>query len=346
MYVAGYTQSTDFPVTSNAYDNTYNGGSFDAFVSKLNSSLTTLLASTFLGGSEDDYALSIAIDTFGNVYVAGETYSADFPATFSAYDNTYNGGTFDAFVSKLDSNLSKETDYQQISISPSSYDFGTVAAGSSSSPQIFTISDTGTADLIISSMSITGTDSDQFTLQTVTCTSLTPTISSGGSCTVSVTFTPTSEGSKSASWQIISNDSDSSPLNVSLSGTGSQAADLPDLTGQWLTMTQTCKTKSSGTKCKIKGQLSIQNIGTQDATTSFVRYYLSTDSTYNAGDTFLKQVATGKVKVGRSKTKTLSYSFPTGQSASGQYVIAVIDADNTIVESNDNNNNIAYGPVP
>ncbi|NWF76913.1 MAG: Ig-like domain-containing protein, partial [Nitrospirae bacterium] len=180
-------------------------------------------------------------------------------------------------------------------------------------------------------------------LQLGTCTSLTPTISQGGSCTVTVTFSPTSEGSKTATLQIISNDSDSSPLNVSLSGTAvTQTVNLPDLTGQWLTMTQTCKAKKTGTKCKINGTLSIQNIGTQNATTSFVRYYLSTDNTYDSQDTFLKQVATGKVKVGKPKTKKLSYSFSSGQSASGQYVIAVIDADNTITESNETNNNISH----
>jgi hypothetical protein len=106
VYVAGTTTSENFPVTRFfTYDNTFNGYS-DAFITKLNSSLTALLHTTFLGGSDSDYAYSIAIDAGGNVYVAGETYSADFPATFSAYDTTFNGGENDAFVSKLDSSLS------------------------------------------------------------------------------------------------------------------------------------------------------------------------------------------------------------------------------------------------
>ncbi|NWF76531.1 MAG: choice-of-anchor D domain-containing protein, partial [Nitrospirae bacterium] len=83
------------------------------------------------------------------------------------------------------------SDAPNISVSPSSNDFGSITIGSSSLPQTFTISNTGTADLDISAMSIIGGDSSQFILQLGTCTSLTPTISQGGSCTVTVTFSPT-----------------------------------------------------------------------------------------------------------------------------------------------------------
>jgi hypothetical protein len=106
VYVAGYTYSADFPTTLGAYDTTFNNVEdySDAFVSKLDSSLTSLLSSTFLGGGHYDYAYSLAIDSGGNVYVAGYTYSFDFPTTPGAYDTTLNGNT-DAFVSKLDSSL-------------------------------------------------------------------------------------------------------------------------------------------------------------------------------------------------------------------------------------------------
>jgi hypothetical protein len=108
VYVAGNTQdgTTDYPTTPGAYDETHNGLD-DVFVSKLDSNLTTLSASTFIGGDSVDYAWSLALDASGNVFVAGRTLdgTTDYPTTPGAYDETYNGGFNDGFVSKLDSNL-------------------------------------------------------------------------------------------------------------------------------------------------------------------------------------------------------------------------------------------------
>lgn len=104
IYFIGYTTSSDFPTMAGAYDTTYNS-SRDIFVTKISSDLSTLLASTFLGGSAFDRAASTTLDGSGNVFVSGFTYSSDFPTTANAYDETHNGGS-DKFVAKLDSNLS------------------------------------------------------------------------------------------------------------------------------------------------------------------------------------------------------------------------------------------------
>ena len=119
----------------------------------------------------------------------------------------------------------------------------------------------------------------------------------------------------------------------------------PDLTGIWTSITQTCKNTSKGIKCKIKGKLTIQNTGNQDALTSVVKYYLSNDNIFDGGDSFLKNVSTGKIKIDKSKIKTLSYSFAAGTSLTGKYIIAVLDSDNQITELDETNNNVVYGPL-
>lgn len=98
-YVTGYTSSTDFP-TKNALQSTSSGG-YDAFITKLAADGTSLLYSTYLGGSGDDYGRGIAIDDAGNAYVAGQTSSPNFPLAHAFQASL--GGSQDAFVAKLNS---------------------------------------------------------------------------------------------------------------------------------------------------------------------------------------------------------------------------------------------------
>jgi len=96
-YVTGYTYSTDFP-TVNPYDGSWNGG-FDVFLTKLSAAGDSLIYSTYLGGSNSDYGLAIAVDDEGFAYVTGLTQSIDFP-TANPYDGSYNGYE-DVFVTEL-----------------------------------------------------------------------------------------------------------------------------------------------------------------------------------------------------------------------------------------------------
>lgn len=101
VYVSTNTHSADFPTTVGAYDRTFNGGTSDVFVLKLSAAGDQLVYSTFLGGSGNEYGGGVAVDSDGSAYVAGETLSTDFPTTAGAYDETYNGGNGDIFVTKL-----------------------------------------------------------------------------------------------------------------------------------------------------------------------------------------------------------------------------------------------------
>jgi hypothetical protein len=99
-YVTGRTGSLNFP-TLNPYQTT-NHGNFDVFVTKLSSSGDSLIYSTYLGGTDPDEPLGIAVDGGGNAYVTGSTGSTDFP-TSNPYQATLQSGNYDAFVTKLSS---------------------------------------------------------------------------------------------------------------------------------------------------------------------------------------------------------------------------------------------------
>lgn len=98
-YVTGQTNSADFPKTQGAAQ-TVIGGDHDAFVTKLNSSGSTLDYSTFLGGLDEEVGNGIALDGTGNAYVTGSTASSNFPTAGTPLQGTIGGNT-DAFVAQL-----------------------------------------------------------------------------------------------------------------------------------------------------------------------------------------------------------------------------------------------------
>jgi hypothetical protein len=100
VYISGFTASSDFP-TKNALQPKFGGGSFDAFVTKISPDGQSLIYSTYLGGNSSDGSLvnGLAVDAFGNTYIASGTTSTDFP-TKNALQSTLNGPG-DIFVTKL-----------------------------------------------------------------------------------------------------------------------------------------------------------------------------------------------------------------------------------------------------
>jgi hypothetical protein len=105
VYVTGYTASTDFATVEPLQAS--NAGGYDAFVSKVNDDGSALLFSTYLGGSGDENCYDpplghagIALGRTGSVFLTGFTNSPDFPTT-DAYDVSFNGGTYDVFVTSL-----------------------------------------------------------------------------------------------------------------------------------------------------------------------------------------------------------------------------------------------------
>lgn len=103
-YVTGETGSTNFPTSGSPFQAALSVAP-DAFVTKLNTTGTALVYSTYLGGSQDDIGHAIAVDPLDNAYITGETASGGavvrpFPTTAGAFDTTFND-IIDAFVAKV-----------------------------------------------------------------------------------------------------------------------------------------------------------------------------------------------------------------------------------------------------
>jgi hypothetical protein len=206
-YTTGYNYGGNFP-TANPVQ-ARNAAFYDAFVNVLDPTGSFLVFSTYLGGTQDDFGRGIALDPSGNIYVVGATFSTDFPTTSGSFEPSYMGGPYDAFVTKYNAPAKPV-----VAISPSSYNFGSQAVGTASSPEAFDLTNTGGAALAISSITASGDFS-----QTNNCGAG---LASGGSCTISVTFTPSQTGARSGAITVSDNASPATQT-ISLTGTGTGA---------------------------------------------------------------------------------------------------------------------------
>ena len=192
VYVTGSTVSSDFPVKSGAFQPAYGGGNADAFVAAFDNAGATTLYSSFLGGTNTDIGYGIAVNTtlpsasptFTPAYVAGQTCSLDFP--LANPEQPASGGNCDAFVSKIEI-------LDGLELNPTGLVFNGQSLGTTSQPQIVTVTD-GDAAQTMGAITITGNNPGDFA-ETNTCTNA---INPGGQCTISVTFTPQASGIRKA----------------------------------------------------------------------------------------------------------------------------------------------------
>ncbi|MDY6904680.1 MAG: choice-of-anchor D domain-containing protein [Thermodesulfobacteriota bacterium] len=216
LIVAGPTSSDDFPGTTGGIQPNHVYSS-DAFIARMDRNLTTLYQSTYLGGNggDDPYAMGIH-PTSGNIYIAGQTTSDDFPGVTGGIQETFNPG-YDIYAACLTSSLTDEE--PDITVSPAGNDFGDIEVGSSSAAVTFTITNDGDDDLSVTD--IDNSNTTDFTVDT----------GGGGcgdsfvlapaaSCTITATFHPSATGGCTGDITISSDDPDEPSLTVSLSGTG------------------------------------------------------------------------------------------------------------------------------
>lgn len=242
---------------------------------------------------------------------------------------TFGDGTFVVVGGRGEILQSDHVTGPRISATPASLTFTNTEVGTSPE-QLVTVQNDGTENLDLGTIEAPSTP---FSKSEDQCSG--KRLAPLESCEVKIRFAPTSIGSSTASLVIPSNDPDNPELTVDVTGTSMAV----DLTGNGSSATYVCNHSEKGVKCKITAGLDIQNIGNRDAPSSQVSVYLSDDDKYDRGaETVLKPITTGKIPAGATKSKNLSFNLPVGMTASGKYIIAVIDEANVINEIDKKNN--------
>ena len=212
-YVTGYTDSLDFPMVNAIQPIPFGGrrGYTDAFVTKYNAAGSAVVYSTYSGGSRRNAGSGIAADSTGSAYVTGWTTSAKkFPITLLAFQQSLKGGYEpDAFVAKI----AQQT---FVNVLPKKkLAFAEQVVGITSKAKKITVTNQGSGTLTINQIYVAGADPGDFA-ETNTCGSA---LAAGASCKISVTFTPSAVGKRSALLGISDSDP-ASPQAVALTGTG------------------------------------------------------------------------------------------------------------------------------
>ena len=201
-YVLASTSSSSFGIVNGI--ESYAMGN-DLLLVQIDPTAGSQLFATYLGGSGNDSAAAMALDSNRNIYVTGSTDSSDFPVTGKVFQDLIGGNT-DAFVMKIGPSSASS-----VALSPTGLQYSPQQIGATSQPQQVLLRNMGSASLSISAISV----SPDFG-ETNNCGTSVP---AAGSCTFSVTFTPVGEGSRTGSL-LVTDDAAGSPQAVPLAGTG------------------------------------------------------------------------------------------------------------------------------
>ena len=309
VYITGFTQSANFPLLD-PFQNVLgisgagNCGSTnlvnvpvvlcsDAFIVKFAPTGIPVFSS-FLGGSGTDTGQAITVDSSGAIYVAGGTASPNFPATAGAYQWLYEGvdASNNAFLTKI-----SPQDAPAVALSPQEINFGqeVIRGTVVPVPVNVTLTNMGSAPLEISSI----TSSGDFT-QTNTCG--TSVAGGAGTCTISVTFAPTSLGLQTS--QVSINDNAGGTQGITVTGNGIFTGGSLLFTPSTLTFSA----QTAGTTSQSQSTLLINN-GNQAVTITNITVTPPFTETNNCGINF--PTVSASLNVGQSCTVNVSFT-PTG----------------------------------
>jgi hypothetical protein len=205
-YITGQTYSTDLPLANSVQSTCGSSGCNNgtAFIAELKADGSAPVFSTYLGGSGTDQGYGIGVDSVGNAYITGDTVSTNLPTSSKSVQSSFGGGRGDAWAAKI-------TLAPAASLSTTSLTFGSQTVNITSSPQAVSLSNSGTAPLLISSITTSGDFA-----QTNNCGNA---LAAGSTCSINVTFTPTAGGTRTGTLTVADN-ATGSPQTVGLTGTG------------------------------------------------------------------------------------------------------------------------------
>ncbi|MCG3147973.1 MAG: hypothetical protein PCFJNLEI_01414 [Verrucomicrobiae bacterium] len=171
---------------------------------------------------------------------------------------------------------------------------------------------------------------------------------------VELTVTPTIPGLLTNTVIIGANEPDGNPANnrvdqLTTVSRNPALADV-DLTGSWFegvslasAPRQKCQGADATLRCRLRGRFNVRNFGTADAPATVVRFYLSTSATQVTGPQIGPSVSVKALKAGGSRRVKFADVF--GQNLAGMFVVAVVDAGGAVIETDETNNVIAFGPL-